>query len=96
MSKQEPVICKCGDEYPSRSYGAGFIHGAGMCPNCDAALTDADRSSMQPMRELTEAELDALWTAYQTGPISADHTDKDAFKETIRLNCYKKAAKEEA
>jgi len=45
MSNQEPVICKCGDEYPSRSYGAGFVHGAGMCPNCDAALTDADRLS---------------------------------------------------
>ena len=45
MSKQEPVICKCGDEYPSRSYGAGFIHGAGMCPNCDVALSDADKGA---------------------------------------------------
>ena len=90
------VICKCGDEYPSRSYGAGFIHGAGMCPNCDVALTDADRGSMQHMRELTEEELDALWAAYQAGQICIEYTDKEVFKETIRLNCYKKAAKEEA
>ncbi|MGX8848280.1 hypothetical protein, partial [Pseudomonas aeruginosa] len=36
------VRCSCGDEYPADSYDAGFIAGAGMCQNCDAALTPKD------------------------------------------------------
>jgi hypothetical protein len=31
------IPCACGDSYPSQSYGAGFIHAIGRCPNCDAA-----------------------------------------------------------
>jgi hypothetical protein len=31
------IPCACGDSYPSQSYGAGFIHAIGHCPNCDAA-----------------------------------------------------------
>jgi hypothetical protein len=31
------ISCACGDRYPSQSYGAGFIHAIGYCPNCDAA-----------------------------------------------------------
>lgn len=31
-----PLTCKCGDEYLANSYGAGFIHGSGMCENCYA------------------------------------------------------------
>ena len=43
-----------------------------------------------PRREaLSDEELDALWKAYQVGQISADHTDKEVFKEVIRLNCVK-------
>lgn len=36
------VHCACGDAYPSTSYGAGFIDGSGMCPNCDAAIPARD------------------------------------------------------
>jgi hypothetical protein len=36
------VDCACGDQYPATSYGAGFIHGSGMCENCDAALPARD------------------------------------------------------
>jgi len=36
------VVCACGDQYPATSYGAGFIHGSGMCENCDAALPARD------------------------------------------------------
>jgi hypothetical protein len=36
-----PVDCGCGDSYPSQSYGAGFIHAVGNCPNCEAAKSAA-------------------------------------------------------
>jgi hypothetical protein len=35
------VDCGCGDSYPSQSYGAGFIHAIGNCPNCEAAKSAA-------------------------------------------------------
>jgi len=38
----ELVDCACGDRYPANSYDAGFIHGSGMCANCDAALPARD------------------------------------------------------
>lgn len=31
------VWCACGDGYPARSYGAGFIAALGHCENCEAA-----------------------------------------------------------
>lgn len=31
----EMVSCACGDAYPARSYGAGFIDASGVCPNCE-------------------------------------------------------------
>jgi len=34
------VECGCGDKYRSQTYGAGFIHAKGHCPNCDAAYMD--------------------------------------------------------
>jgi hypothetical protein len=36
-----PVDCGCGDSYPAQSYGAGFIHAVGNCPNCEAAKSAA-------------------------------------------------------
>ncbi|MBH3785078.1 hypothetical protein I5M01_29390 [Pseudomonas aeruginosa] len=36
------VRCPCGDEFPADSYDAGFIAGAGMCQNCDAAMPPKD------------------------------------------------------
>jgi hypothetical protein len=31
------VTCGCGDSYPAQSYGAGWIHAIGNCPNCESA-----------------------------------------------------------
>ncbi|MCY1362972.1 hypothetical protein D9M69_497140 [compost metagenome] len=54
--------CTCGDAYPATSYGAGFIDGSGMCPNCDAAIpakdihTPAARDVLAERRRQIEAE----------------------------------------
>lgn len=45
--QQDITHCACGDAYPSTSYGAGFIDGSGMCPNCDAAIPARDISAIQ-------------------------------------------------
>lgn len=34
---EKMVWCACGDGYPERSFGAGFISALGCCENCDAA-----------------------------------------------------------
>lgn len=33
-NKMPMVECSCGDSYPHNSYGAGYIHACGICPNC--------------------------------------------------------------
>lgn len=54
--------CACGDAYPATSYGAGFIDGSGMCPNCDAAIPAKDihapaaRDVLAERRRQIEAE----------------------------------------
>jgi len=35
------VSCGCGDMYLPDSYGAGYIHGAGQCENCEAGQPHA-------------------------------------------------------
>lgn len=58
----DPTRCACGDAYPATSYGAGFIDGSGMCPNCDAAIpakdihTPAARDVLAERRRQIEAE----------------------------------------
>jgi hypothetical protein len=42
IRRTDMIHCSCGDAYPSTSYGAGFIDGSGMCPNCDAAIPARD------------------------------------------------------
>lgn len=57
--------CACGDAYPATSYGAGFIDGPGMCPNCDAALPPKDIEpgkiavSVEPLRQVLHALISA-------------------------------------
>lgn len=50
------VWCACGDGYPAASYDAGFIHGSGMCQNCDAAIParDIKPDTVEAPRELLE------------------------------------------
>lgn len=47
--------CACGDIYPVGSYGAGFIDGSGMCPNCDAAIPAQDIAASVAQATLEEA-----------------------------------------
>lgn len=35
-------------------------------------------------KEVTQAVLDHCWKMYQQGQISADHTDKEVFEETLQ------------
>ncbi|MCJ1887380.1 hypothetical protein LNN38_21140 [Pseudomonas sp. LA21] len=41
---EPPVECPhhCGSVYTKDSYGAGFIEGSGMCPDCDAEMPPKD------------------------------------------------------
>lgn len=50
------VLCSCGDGYPADSYDAGFIHGSGMCQNCDAAIParDIQPDTVKVPRELLD------------------------------------------
>ena len=41
------VWCDCGDGYPERSFGAGFIAALGHCENCDAANPAEQPSAAQ-------------------------------------------------
>lgn len=62
LKPDELTHCACGDAYPATSYGAGFIDGSGMCPNCDAAIpavdihTPAARDVMDERQRQIEAE----------------------------------------
>jgi len=42
--EMKAVECKCGDTYGAQSYGAGYIHACGMCPNCHAAVMDVNNA----------------------------------------------------
>ncbi|WP_430293044.1 hypothetical protein [Pseudomonas sp. B1-22] len=44
LPPEPPVECphRCGSVYAKDSYGAGFIEGSGMCPDCDAAMPPKD------------------------------------------------------
>jgi hypothetical protein len=62
LKPDELTHCACGDAYPATSYGAGFIDGSGMCPNCDAAIpatdihTPAARDVLAERRRQVETE----------------------------------------
>lgn len=58
--------------------------------NADAALAGEPAVAADEGRELlmnlTDAQIDALWKAYQLGQVSADHTAKEVFTEVLRVN----------
>lgn len=65
------VWCACGDGYPADTYDAGFIHGAGMCQNCDAAIParDIQPDTVKVPRELLERAAKSTangWVDYPT------------------------------
>ena len=65
------VWCACGDGYQAASYDAGFIHGSGMCQNCDAAIParDIQPDTVAVPRELLEElrDLTLLWDSGMAG-----------------------------
>lgn len=72
------VHCACGDAYPSTSYGAGFIDGSGMCPNCDAEIPARDIPAT-PAAE----QPDAVRVPVET--LRRIHRDLDACQKVIWL-----------
>lgn len=48
----DPIACHCGDLYQADSYGAGFIHGSGMCENCDAAMPARDPITQDELKSI--------------------------------------------
>lgn len=67
--------CACGDAYPSTSYGAGFIDGSGMCPNCDAAIPARDIPAA-PASEIERLEMQLI----ACGVVSMANTPDSAAK----------------
>lgn len=69
-----PVECphRCGSLYAKDSYGAGFIEGSGMCPDCDAAMPPKDIVSTddEPTPpELLAAKLIDAWGSVHGQPV---------------------------
>lgn len=65
------VRCPCGDEFPADSYDAGFIAGAGMCQNCDAAMPPKDIPA--PVEQAGGDEREAAIAKFaETCPMTAE------------------------
>lgn len=52
--ESESVKCACGDEFPLRSYGHGFMDAARRCPNCDATCTQNGKYDARPAAHVNE------------------------------------------
>ncbi|WP_315807818.1 hypothetical protein [Pseudomonas sp. C9-3] len=81
---EPPVECphRCGSVYAKESYGAGFIEGSGMCPDCDAAMPAKDI-----VRTVQVCKLGNCGKAYDAPEArrAYSYTDQPGNLEAVRL-----------